>query len=386
MKQKNSFKFPIVLVNAQNNDLLLNQGFLEKCQEFGWRIVDINMTMGLIPEGHEIIGGIINVPADHPKAQKIVNTGLPIVRVGRLENPLDKEIPAVITDNKSMAILAAEHFIQRNFKNVGYIGHVSWSMSKELYETFKQYAEHHGVKCHLLRYSHIAEEPNKQRYERRISELKTWLAGLPKPVGILTNNDFVGSFITTMCQSAKLTIPEQVAILGCGNNELICERTLVPISSIEMGRKAQGAMAMTLLNRLVNGETITESPVIIPPVGVIERESTNILAVPNALVAKVLKFIWNNLELQLSIDDIAKTHGVSRSKLDHCFRRCLGRSPSAERHRKRLERCAELLRNSNLNIAEIADIAGFPNVSYLHRSFRKKFGMTLKKYRIGKPQ
>lgn len=386
MNNIKSPKFPVVLLDQYTSISSERIGMLEKCRELGWRMVDLTITMGVIPEGYKIIGAIIGVPADHHRAQKLINSGYPLVRVGSLKNPLDQEIPAVITDNEAIGKMAAEHFSQRNFKHIGYIGHKPWSMSQNLYEAFKKFADEKGVKCHLLRFGNIKGETKEERYQRRELELKAWLESLPKPVGIFTYNDFLGSSITTISQAAGLSIPEQVAILSCGNNEQICETTLVPISSIDIGRKAQAKEAVSLLHQLIEGKSIPESPVVIPPVGIIERESTDILAVPNELVVNVLKYIWNNLELQLSIDDIARQFGISRSILDHSFNRYLGRSPSAERLRKRLERCAELLRNSNLTIAEIAHNVGFTSVSYLHRSFRKEFGTTLRKYRTGKTQ
>ncbi len=112
------------------------------------------------------------------------------------------------------------------------------------------------------------------------------------------------------------------------------------------------------------------------------RQSTDVLAVSDPIVAKALRFIWNNLELQLSIEEIALEVGVSRSILDHAFKRSLGRTPNAERQRKRLENCAELLRSTDLNISEIGEQVGLVSIPYLHTTFKAEFGMTPREFRL----
>ena len=380
MKMKNSTEFPVVLMRGVQERLSNITGILDQCRKFGWRLVDLNVTNGIVPQGCHVIGAIVGYPADYHKLEILKNQEFPLVRIGILPHPLDKKVPAVITDFEAVGRVAAEHFIGRNFKHVGYIGHIPWSNARIMYDSFKKFSEEHGVSCHLLRF-HSFKETLEKRYRRRESKLNKWLANLPKPVGVLTYKDVLASTITTMCQSIGLAVPEEVAVLGCGNNEQLCETTLVPISSIDTGTITQGREAVNLLHSLIQGKTVPKSPIIISPVGVVERESTDVLAVPDKLVANSLRFIWDNLEVQLSIDDIAREFGVSRSILDHAFKRHLGRSPSAERLRKRLERCSELLRGSELNIAEIARTVGFPSISYLHRSFKAEFGMTLKAYR-----
>lgn len=377
MKRKNSSRFPVVLLDKVDSSQL----FMKETQKLGWRLVDLDITDGIIPPGFDIVGAIIGTPIDHPSLLWLKDIDCPIVRVGHHPNPMDKQVPAVIKDYEAIGKLAANHFLERHFKNVGYIGNHPWSTSRPLYESFSKYSSKHGCKCHLLRLN-VSEPDRTKRFERKLGEVKSWLQNLPKPVGLLIYSDIFAAKVLTMCHSAGLEVPEQVAFLSCGNNVNICETALFPISSIDTGEKALVREAVSILKSLVNNESFSNSPVIIPPVGVVTRQSTDVLAISNPLVAKVIRFIWSNLDKQLSIDEISRLFGVSRSILDHSFKRYLGRTPSAERQRKRLQLCGELLRKTKLTISDIAKTAGFPSLPYLHRSFKDKFGMTLREYRI----
>jgi len=124
-----------------------------------------------------------------------------------------------------------------------------------------------------------------------------------------------------------------------------------------------------------------KEPIMIAPKGVIERESTNILATSDRIVAAALRYIWDHLQNDLSVDTIAGAVGLSASQLQRRFRAALGRSVVQEILRKRLDEARHLLRSSNLPIADIGPKLGFHSDSYLYRSFRKHFGMTPVQYR-----
>ena len=89
------------------------------------------------------------------------------------------------------------------------------------------------------------------RLRRRLGrELKK----LPKPLGVFCPSDEMGSRMLHACEDADLRVPEEVAVLGCHNDELTCNFTLVPLSSVDDDLELQGYEAARLLERLMNGE------------------------------------------------------------------------------------------------------------------------------------
>jgi len=143
---------------------------------------------------------------------------------------------------------------------------------------------------------------------------------------------------------------------------------------------------MDLLHHLIRGGSRPKGPIIIPPREVVKRQSTNLLAVSDSVVSRALDFIWSHYGEQISIDDVALSAGVSRSKLTRKFRQYLGHGVNAELRRKRLERVCKLLRRTDLTIAEIAARCGFPSLPYFNNAFKKAFGSTPGNYRKNKFQ
>ena len=150
------------------------------------------------------------------------------------------------------------------------------------------------------------------------------------------------------------SVPEQVAVLGMGNDPLICDCASVPLSSVDSNRFAQGRIAAELLDRLMNGEAVPAEFVVTPSGGVVARKSTDVLAVPDLDTARALRYLWEHLAEPLSVGKVAKAVGVSRRTLDRAFRTHLGRSVTDELNRKRIERCCELLTGTRQSVVSIA--------------------------------
>lgn len=178
-----------------------------------------------------------------------------------------------------------------------------------------------------------------------------------------------------------LDVPEELALLGIGNRQLQCEFSPVQLSSIDTNDEEQGRQAVIHLQRLMNGESAHVIPIMVSPKGVVERQSTNLLAVANPVVARALRFVWDHSNEKISRDDVAEYTAVSRSTLTRAFRKTIGRGVNAELRRKRVEHCAELLRSTEMTVADIAVTTGFGAASKLHSAFRRAYGMTPREYR-----
>lgn len=386
-----SGKLPLVLLHLTADLPQENvRPLLSLAADFGWRVISSTALRRTLPGDCHPIGILTNLPLDHPQNQWIRHLPCPKVRMGLVPNPLDTDYPAVLPDNEEAGALAARHFAERGFQHLGFVGFERWesTFACETFGGFKRQATQEGIACDLLLLSAGVEgESGDARDLRREHQLKEWIARLERPIGLFLCNARIATRFILLCEKAGIAIPEEISLIAYAHG-VQCDLAPIQISGIDWGLCRIEQQAMHLLRSLIDTSPAPAEVRRLPPVGIIERQSTNTLAVPDLAVAKALRFIWDHLELQVPVRHIANQVGISLGILERRFKRHLGRSINAERHRKRLERCAELLLSTDLNVAEAGKAVGILNNGYLHRSFRKAFGMTPRQYRLrtAKPQ
>jgi LacI family transcriptional regulator len=367
------------------------RGILDAAQPYHWAFEELRFFGGALPPGPPPQGAIVNLLPTDDVVRRLRELGCPVVRLGRLPHPDDDMMPAVLLDLIARGRMAAEHFEERGFKHVGYVGRNPWSDMQDLYDAFRDRAAELGCACHLLRFESQRPELPRQgpareqaKYRIRQRRFTDWLATVPKPLGLLAPSDALAGELCSMVTQAGASVPEDVAVLGVGNIVDQCECAPVTLSSIDTDFEGRGREAALLLHRLMDGEPPPSEPIMIPPRGIVVRESTDVLATPDADVARALRFIWDHLADDLSVDRIARHIGISRRTLERAFRRELNRGVNAEVHRKRLERVCELLVTTKLSVVDIAPAVGFKSKDYLHRTFRRSFNVSPRQYRLGR--
>ena len=370
---------PVVLVAVERGVRLLT-GIAEQAEEYGWGLLDLNITRGSRLPGVTPIGLLTGSLWDTPLVRDTLAEGIKVVRVGHFPAfKGDLIVPAVIQDMRRAAHMAADHFAERGFKHLAYVG--NYPGENPWYNAFLDRAEKRGCNSHLLQVKPASIDlPGDIRLDNKKQQIGEWLVEMPKPLGILTYNDRNAVTIFATAKVIGLEIPESVSLLGLGNDPATCPFFPVPLSSIDMDDENWGRQAVKLLKKLVDGEP-SKSPLLVSPKGVVERQSTNLLAVSDPVVGRALRFIWDNYREQMSIDDVAAAGGVARSTICRKFKQCLGRGVNAELRRKRLEHCTRLLRTTHMTVEDILAVSGFFSKAYLFRAFRKTFGMTPREYR-----
>jgi len=373
----------LVVVSVVRRDAL--RAILELARKWEWDLLDLGFTRGAIPMGPPPSGALVDCLPPNPLAQRLREIDCPAVRLGNLPHPEDDLLPAVLPDQMAQGRLAAEHLAKRGFKDLAYVGHDPWSDSREVYEGFRARAQALGLTCHLyqLRSGWLSEdETNAARYERRAVEVGKWLDGLPKPVAVLGYGDSMAARLCTMCMKAGFAVPDEVALLGIGNDELICELSPVVLSSVDVNEAEQGRQAAVLLRRLMAGEAPPPASTMVPPARVVTRRSTEVLAVSNPVVARAMRFMWDHVEQDLSVDDVAKEIRMPRRTLERAFRKQLGRGVNAELRRRRLELFCELLKTTTTPIVDLVPRVGFRSADYLHSAFKRAYGTTPRRWRL----
>jgi AraC-like DNA-binding protein len=205
---------------------------------------------------------------------------------------------------------------------------------------------------------------------------------LPKPLAVFGFNDRVAADLIDACHTAGLLVPEEVAVLGVDNDELLCECLGIPLSSVCHDLEGMGYRAAVLLDRLMSGKRLPKLNPRITPKGIATRRSSDMMAVNDLDVAKALRFICDKFtDPLLSVDDIVAVTSVSRRPLEKAFRQELRRTINEEVLRVRLEKVKDLIITTELSVAEISQLTGFTRPNHLFRIFRRQLGMNPKQFR-----
>jgi len=380
---RQSRKTVLFALNKARQNKKLLAGMLSQVRQYGWQLLDLNLTNNIIPVGRFPIAGAVveNLP-DDPVVEKLIELGIPIIRCGKLPHPMDYKLSTIFPDYETAAIYAAEHLIERNFQQAAFLANDPWGDHQKLYQVFKDRIEKSNCKCHLYK---IKADNNlsQKKFSDRVLDLKNWLNDLPKPVGIFTGSDQRAARLSALCLAGDIAVPEEISIIGMGNTQSICESAPVMLSSIEIGMGSIGKLAIQMLyDNFQGNKKLTRETVFFKPIHVIERQSTNVLAVDDIIVGKALRFIWDNHKNHINVDMIARHVLVNRRKLEKAFKKCLNRGVAEELKRKRLEEIERLLRTTKLTLKEIADNTGIGESISLQRAFKSAFSMTPNEYRL----
>ena len=350
------------------------EGIGRFAREHGWRLTLANRLVRA-PRGWSGDGAIVTLrddPAVLRFAEGLRAKGIPVVDV-TYHHP-EVAIPRAIPDYRGAGLVAARHFLDIGLKCAAWFS-TSWSNVQRLFnEGLKEgMGEREEVERFVL--SEFLPRSRLDDPDRFAAALAPRLRALPKPVGILAYNDEEAARISALCLDIGIQIPEEVAILGIGNDSFLCENQSVPISSVIDNLDRNGYEGAALLARLMDGAPAPESPVVVPCGGVRARRSTDTLAVESPVLREAIRLLTERLDTPPSINRIAQLVGVSRATLDRFFLRELGRPPHAELLRRRLAKARELLRDTNLPAAEISTRCGFCNPGFFSASFAKAEGL-----------
>ena len=293
--------------------------------------------------------------------------------------------PGVITDNRAIACLAAEHLIERGLKHFAYCGLPGIYSSETRREHFVGYLNRAGNEVHVYENPRQPDttiistaEDHELRYEETVA---TWVSSLPKPIGLMACNDLRAQQILMACGDRNITVPDEVAVIGVDNDELICELCHPPLSSIEQNPRRVGYEAAALLDRLIDGETPPAAPILVAPLRMVARQSTDVVAIGDPCVAAAVHFIREHACDAIQVKDILRHVRVSRSTLERRFAKLLGRSPSNEISRVRLDRVKHLLSMTDYPLAKIAQLTGFGYTESMCYCFKQTVGQTPGQYR-----
>jgi LacI family transcriptional regulator len=293
---------------------------------------------------------------------------VPVVNVSWLGQH-SQTAPKVVSDEVATSRLAAEHFLDKGFESLGYVGPVhELGYADTLGKEFARVVAARGLPCAVFKSEHAAKDGR--------ARLRRWLKRIPRPAGIFVWDSVIGREVTAQCAALKIRVPDEVAIVCSEHDPLISSMATVPLSNIDQAPTRVGYEAAALLDRMMDGEPAPKQPILIPPIGVVHRQSSDTAAVDDPIVAEALAFIRNHLSEPIQVIDLEHRLGLSRRVIEYRFSKVIGRSPAAEIRRARLERARRLLVETDLPIGKIAPLAGFNHPEVFIRAFQREIGMS----------
>ncbi len=283
--------------------------------------------------------GILSRTFTQRTADVVSSAGVPTVEL-RATN-LRHDFPFVGVDNSQVGPLVAEHFLERGYQQFGVYSLHTEKFFEERAENFAASIHGAGFQCSLL----PERRSDKARdWEKSQSRLIQWLTSLPKPVGVFAANDQLGVRVLEACQRAGISVPEEVAVVGCENEETLCSFATPTLTSVQFDGAAVGYQAAALLDRLMAGRRPLKRHQLIPIKHIVVRESSDESVINDGLVADATRIIRESALSGLSVIDLCRRLNASRSTLERRMKFALNRTPKEEIQRIRVLEVERLLR------------------------------------------
>lgn len=322
--------------------------------------------------------GILARTGNPQMLERLKATRLPVVEL-RDSSP-GQPFPFVGMDNSQIGTQVADHLRNRGFQRFAAYLEPSQEYFRERIQRFQNRLGEQGLPCTVFRAFPPGDRPRWDEHQRALAD---WLHSLEKPVGIFATSDQLGFWLLDAARRAGISVPEQVAVVGAENDRTLCETASPPLSSVQFRGRTVGYAAAELLDRWIRSgrKTPPTKKILIPGGAVIARQSSDIVAVEDAQLARALAYIRQHATENIGVNDVARSASLSRSSLERRMKNLIGRSPGEEINRIRFGIVERLLTQTDLTLDAIAAKAGFTHPQYMAEAFRKRTGETPGHYR-----
>ena len=303
---------------------------------------------------------------------------IPVVNIWR-SSPAWNSMVGVFPDYAAIGCLRAEHLLSRGLRRFATLTSKNDQAHEVELKAFAAKLAESGYPCPSTKVPLFAAPlKNWQKFERVLAEcMDDWVP----PIGVYVGSDRDGRVVAQMCYERGWRVPEDVSIIAGNNEETYCEGLRPTISSVEMDFERVGYEAAKVLDSLMNGEPSPSKPLLIPPKGLVVRESTDFFSVNDVVITAALKFIAENFHKPIGQDDVALAVHTELRTLQLRFQKFLRRSIAAEIRRVRIERAKRELTQGDSTLTEIARNAGFGEAMRMYETFVRELGVTPSHYR-----
>ena len=281
-------------------------------------------------------------------------------------NRFDDRWPSVIGDGRAIGAMAAEHLIERRVPGFAFVGNAEMAFRRDRRAGFV---------------TRVAEAGHEAATFDTAGDLAASLASLPRPLGVFAGGDNVALDVLRAMHEGGVSVPDEVLVIGAGNHEDLCELALPPLSSVDGDFRRRGREAAAVMTRLLSGEPPPAEPVLVPPLMVVGRRSSDHLAIDDEQVVRALRVIRDHADEPMDVEGIVAATDVSRRTLEKRFAAAVGRSLHEELWRRRIELAKRLLLGTDLSVLEVALRSGFTSASAISHLFKRHTGVTPTRFR-----
>lgn len=320
--------------------------------------------------------GIIGQFYNNGEVRKFTEANIPVIAQDFKERLQD--VPNISGAYKETGRMAADYFLKKGFRNFAFYGFRNIVWSRERAEGFKERLKEAGHDVHLYERT---DSRATDLWHYKPSTLTRWLKSLPKPVALLSCDDNLGNHITEASRHIKIKIPDDLAVLGVDNDEMLCDLSDPPLSSISLDTEKSGYEAARMMHKMIETECYQADDILVQPTQVVSRVSTDIFASADKYIVDALKYIHENLDKNLKVDQVLKEVPMSRRSLEKRFVMTTGYPVYEYIYNKRIERFTQKLLETDMTIFEIALDLGLSDSKNIARQFKQIKGLTPVAYR-----
>ena len=347
-----------------------------------WIVVEVNRSMLGFAAGHDEIreaDGIICDFLEYPMFRSQRQDVPFALFCDEKEYACDAAYTFVLrTDNSAAGCLAARAFLQKGLRHLAFVGMSAGAYSGDRLAAFQAEAKAADVECASFGFSADPGVP----YSEKIAALRKFIAGLPKPCGVMAVNDDLGRLVLFAAEAMGTKVPDELAVIGVDNHLSICRNTRPPLASIDMNFVSEGYRVAAALDALLEGKPPAPELSEVPPPKLVERISGDYAPADAAFVARARGIIRASALGDVRIDAIARTVGVCRTILDREFKRVVGHTVNREIQLCRLAQMKEYLVKTDLTADQIASVCGYKAVSHAKVFFKRETGLTMRAWRL----
>ena len=369
-----------VLYFPQWIDFEVERGIVDFAIEARWTLTGVSDHGGNLPavlRAGPIYDGIITLIRE-PEPELVLflkKSDAPAVDL--TNTVLELDLPRVFLDDQEIGRMGADHLVDKGFEHLAFLRAMTSGQTEDRAAAFDERVARRSRTVHRL--DLVAGGVSIMQpvdVQTRISWLAAEFQRLPKPLGIMIYYDNFYRHVVEACAIAGLKVPDDVAVVSVGNTQSLCELSEPTLTSIENNKRRQGYEAAALLEQLMDGSPPPRDPVIVSPLHVVTRESTDTFAVHDGTLRKALYFLRDNFrDPTISVSDVVEACGTSRRHLYSIFERHWNHSIASTLAELRIAEAKRLLSSTNEKQYSVAIQSGFVSASQMSKVFSKRVGI-----------
>jgi LacI family transcriptional regulator len=343
----------------------IQAGFSRYAREANWILNAFSLYHNVVPPDWKA-HGLLTTNVFRPDLVRFVRKTAKLVpTVLHGCDDLKLKVPNVECDEFMIGRMAAEHLLGQDHRHFAYFRYSDNIHALRRRDGFRETLRKAGHEC-------VELEKISQHGNGAGEWFRKQLAWLPKPLGLFAEDDLLAARVIETAAEAGWHVPGDLAVVGCGNIDLVCEFGAVPITSIACPIEEQAYQAAGMLDNLLSGKKVSKTQLIFPPVGLIARESTNSVAARLELVKRALACMADQMhDPSLDARAVADHCGVSLRVLYREFEKDLRSTPMACLLRMRLRSAKDMLTQGNRKIEDVAEACGFGSLRTFQRAFQR---------------